>query len=74
MLFRFWVFPDCTFLDISTFKGKIRGHLLQIWTPHLEQVLVNAQMYYSLTFGSKEHFYTPKIDNKDVMWYNKKKR
>ena len=30
--------------------------------------------YYSLTFGSKEHFYTPKIDNKDVMWYNKKKR
>ena len=47
---------------------------MQIWTPHLEQVVVNAQMYYSLTFGSKEHFYTPKIDNKDVMWYNKKKQ
>ena len=23
MLFRFWVFPDCTFLDISI----VRGHL-----------------------------------------------
>lgn len=23
MLFRFWVFPDCTFLDISTLAGEI---------------------------------------------------
>ena len=30
--------------------------------------------YDSATFGSKEHFYTPKIDNRDVTWYNKKKR
>ena len=22
MLFRFWVFPDCTFLDISRFSKK----------------------------------------------------
>ena len=28
----------------------------------------------SVTFGSKECFYALKIDNKDVMWYNKKKR
>lgn len=27
----------------------------------------------SVTFGSKECFYAPKIDNKDVMWYNKQK-
>ena len=25
----------------------------------------------SATFGSKERFYTLKIDNKDVTWYNK---
>ena len=27
----------------------------------------------SVTFGSKECFYALKIDNKDVMWYNKQK-
>ena len=31
MLFRFWVFPDCTFLDISTQKGKGSYPL----TPHI---------------------------------------
>ena len=25
MLFRFWVFPDCTFLDISKTFGFVRG-------------------------------------------------
>ena len=26
MLFRFWVFPDCTFLDISNLSGLPHSH------------------------------------------------
>ena len=36
MLFRFWVFPDCTFLDIST-VGVTAFTLIMVWkTENLE--------------------------------------
>ena len=38
MLFRFWVFPDCTFLDISTLHVNRRALLLAILALHSKYV------------------------------------
>ena len=37
MLFRFWVFPDCTFLDISNGEGGLWVRPLAMWQEAVER-------------------------------------
>ena len=50
MLFRFWVFPDCTFLDISRFLG--------FWTYRVDQAI--SPFVFFVFFGFFGFFYEGK--------------
>ena len=59
-LFRFWVFPDCTFLDISNFLdcfmasslGSETVHAIQkLWLIYCFQYLLYCQLYYFILIG-----------------------
>ena len=66
MLFRFWVFPDCTFLDISNTVGKNENRIAEYIEDRLKEDEMGEQLtmsqYGSFT-GGKQRFYAAGRDN-----------
>ena len=54
-LFRFWVFPDCTFLDISTAKGYDLYYWESNSTAELDFVLQKGNQIIGIEVKKGEH-------------------